>query len=86
MNRRPVPVFKVIGPLFEKGQIWLMKDMHLLIRRVGKRLVEFTIFKGREEVRGKRISASRLESIQTLQDYLRARKAILKPATANEFA
>ena len=72
----------VVAPVFEKGQIWLMRDKQLLIRHMGKRLVEFKIFRTSEGMQGRRTAPSSLETVEIVWNYLQTHKAVLQPPVA----
>jgi hypothetical protein len=69
----------VVAPLFKKGQIWLMQDKQLLIRHMGKRLVEFKIVRTSEGMQGRRTAPSSLETVEIVWNYLQTQKAVLQP-------
>jgi hypothetical protein len=56
-----------------------MGDKQLLIERMGKRLVEFRIFRTGEGTLAQRRARRSMESIKTVWDYLQAQKAVLQP-------
>jgi hypothetical protein len=60
---------------FQSGQIWQMKDSRVQIGVVGKTLVHYKHFKGQ----AKR-SPNSLSGKQTLERFLKIRKAVLMPA------
>jgi hypothetical protein len=67
-------------PPLEAGQIWTLKDKCLEIKRVGKYLVELLVTQNeRVEKAGKELIriGRRLESIQSVQKFLQAHKAVL---------
>jgi len=79
--------FSVPSPLpvtpLEEGQIWMMPDRSLEVKRVGKHLVEFRLMKRAEPgapVSPRPRAASKLESIKTVLAFLKANKAVLEPA------
>lgn len=66
------------APVFEKGQVWMMKDRHLRVRHVGKRLVEFKLFKESQDMNLQRRSRTSLETVEFVRSFLQAHKAVLK--------
>ncbi len=67
-----------MAPLKE-GQVWTLKDKCVEIKRVGKYLVEFLIIQ-KEKRQEHRKAGKRLESIQVVQKFLHAHKAVLEGA------
>jgi hypothetical protein len=59
----------------QKGQMWQMKDSNLQIGLVGKRLVHYKHYRGKN----KRPPLS-IASIKVLEEYLDENKAVLSPA------
>ena len=76
----------VVAPTFEKGQVWLMQDKQLVIRHIGKRLVEFKIFRESEGMQGRRRAPSSLETVEIVWNYLQAHKAVLQPGGVGKLA
>lgn len=71
MRQKHVNFAPVVKPL-QNGQVWRMPDAALHVEGVGKRLVQYKLFKGQAKRAPLLMSA-----IDAVEDYLERNKAVL---------
>lgn len=60
------------APALTKGQIWKLKDAHIQIVELGRRLVHYKMLRDLGQVR-----RTQMTSIETMEDYLKKNSARL---------
>ncbi len=70
---REVKKTKQSSPPLAEGQLWKTDTSYILIWHIGKRLIDYKMMKET----GKKAGRTKATGIGTLQEYLKAQKAVL---------